>query len=68
MRKFHKFIKSAMIVCEKSNYDVGECFPEVKKTSKMPNGGFKKILDYKLNRYACYLIVQNGIQEKRRLL
>ena len=25
----------------------------------MPNGGVKKLLDYKLSRYACYLIVQN---------
>lgn len=29
------------------------------KTLKMPNGGVKNILEYKLSRYACYLIVQN---------
>jgi len=61
---FHKVIKNAMIACENSNYTIAGCFPEVRKTSKMPNGGVKKILDYKLNRYACYLIVQNADPRK----
>ena len=30
----------------------------------MPNGGVKKLLDYKLSRYACYLIVQNSDSRK----
>ena len=34
------------------------------KTSKMPNGGVKNILEYKLSRYACYLIVQNSDPRK----
>lgn len=61
---FHKVIKNAMVACENSNYNVVECFLEVRKTSKMPNGGVKKVLDYKLNRYACYLIVQNADPRK----
>lgn len=61
---FHKVIKSAMIACENSNYDVFECFLEVRKTSKMPNGGVKNIIDYNLTRYACYLIAQNGDSRK----
>lgn len=62
---FHKVIKSAMIACQNSNYDVLECFPEVRKTSKMPNGGVKKIIDYNLTRYGCYLIAQNGDSRKK---
>lgn len=61
---FHKVIKQAMIACEKSNNNIDQCFPEVRKTSKMPNGGVKMILDYKLSRYACYLIVQNADPRK----
>jgi len=53
-----------MVACENSNYNIVECFPEVRKTSKMPNGGVKEILDYKLTRYACYLIVQNSDPRK----
>ena len=30
----------------------------------MPNGGVKNLLDYKLSRYACYLIVQNADPRK----
>lgn len=61
---FHKVIKRAMIACENSGRDILECFPEVRKTSPMPNGGTKNIIDYELTRYACYLIVQNGDPRK----
>ena len=53
-----------MIACENSGRSVNECFPEVRKTSKMPKGGTKAIVDYELTRYACYLIVQNGDPRK----
>lgn len=61
---FHKVIKRAMVACENSGRDVLQCFPEVRKTSEMPNGGTKNIVDYELTRYACYLIVQNGDPRK----
>lgn len=61
---FHRVIKRAMIACENSDRSVLECFPEVRKTSPMPNGGTKDILDYELSRYACYLVVQNGDPRK----
>lgn len=61
---FYKVIKRAMIACENSGRSTLECFSEVRKTSPMPNGGVKDILDYELSRYACYLIVQNGDPRK----
>lgn len=61
---FHNVIKRAMIACENSGHDIVECFPEVRKTSEMPKGGSKEIIDYELTRYACYLIVQNGDPRK----
>ena len=61
---FYNVIKRAMIACENSGRSTLECFPEVRKTSPMPNGGVKDILDYELSRYACYLIVQNGDPRK----
>lgn len=36
---FYKVIKRAMIACENSGRSTLECFPEVRKTSPMPNGG-----------------------------
>ena len=61
---FHKVIKRAILACENSGRNVDECFPEVRKTSNMPKGGTKSMIDYELTRYACYLIVQNGDPRK----
>lgn len=61
---FSKVIKRAMIACENSGRRADECFPEVRKTSNMPKGGTKPMIDYELTRYACYLIVQNGDPRK----
>lgn len=62
--KFCNVINNAQKACENSNYEVFEHFSQVGKTSKMPNGGVKNLLDYKLSRYACYLIVQNSDPRK----
>lgn len=66
---FKNVISKAMIACENSNISVSECFSEVGKTSKMPNGGKKYVedYDYKLTRYACYLITQNGNPTKKQI-
>ena len=63
-RKFNQVIKKAIDSCENSKYKPYEHFVQADKTSKMPNGGVKKIMDYKLSRYACYLIVQNADSRK----
>ena len=44
---------------------VFEHFVDVDKTIKMPKGATKNIKDYKLTRYACYLIAQNGDSRKK---
>ncbi len=62
---FHKAIKRAMIACETSKNSVNDHFPEFRKTIAMPKGASKTVIDYKLSRYACYLIVQNANPKKR---
>ena len=64
---FHKVIKSAMLSCKNSGCIVCEHFPEVRKTIVMPKGGIKKIINYHLSRYACYLIAQNGDSRKKTI-
>lgn len=64
-RKFEGVIEKAKIACENGGYSVSEHFVGADKTSKMPNGGVKKLTDYKLSRYACYLIAQNGDSRKQ---
>ena len=61
---FHKVIKNAMVACENSNYNINDCFPEVRKSIISGKGKESYIIDYKLNRYACYLIVQNADPRK----
>ena len=67
--KFKKVIQKAITACENSEIVVGECFRQLAKTSQMPNGGEKYITDYdyELNRYACYLIAQNGSSSKKQV-
>jgi DNA-damage-inducible protein D len=61
---FSKVIDKAMLACKNSGFDVTDHFPDVRKTIKMPKGAKKKVVDYELSRYACYLIVQNGDPRK----
>ena len=61
---FHKVIKRAMIACETSNNNILDHFPEFRKNVEV-GAMTKSILDYRLSRYACYLIVQNDNLNKK---
>ena len=62
-RNFAKVIDRAKLACKNSGRNIEYDFAEV---SKIVEAGAmqKKILDYELSRYACYLIVQNGDPRK----
>ena len=62
---FKKVIEKAMIACENSGISIKDCFPDVRKPIISGKGKEEFIEDYKLNRYACYLIVQNGDSRKK---
>jgi len=63
-RRFEETIERAKTACTNSDNNVSDHFADVGKSSSMPKGGFRKINDYMLSRYACYLIVQNGDPRK----
>ena len=63
-RRFKELIERAKIACELSKINVSDHFAVCGKTIKMPKGATKQVEDYKLSRYACYLIVQNGNPNK----
>ena len=58
-RKFDKVIKKAMEACTGSNYYTLDHFVFKDKMINIAKGAQRRIQDYKLSRYACYLIVQN---------
>ena len=59
-RKFSGVIKKATISCKRSNYNVLDHFVHLDKMVGIGSGSVRIINDYKLSRYACYLIAQNG--------
>ena len=63
--RFSNVIKNAMMACKQSGYNVLEQFPRAGKLSKRNNSARVEIVDYKLSRYACYLIAQNGDSRKK---
>ena len=63
--KFCKVIENAKITCEKSKYAVSDHFSHLGKMVDIGSGAKRRQVDYKLSRYACYLIVQNGDPRKK---
>ena len=61
---FSKVIDRAILACKNSGIEVADHFPEVRKMVKIGSSALKSTLDYKLTRYACYLVVQNGDPRK----
>ena len=59
-RNFLKVLNKAKEACKNSGFKTNEQLVEVNKLSKRNNNATANIQDYKLSRYACYLIVQNA--------
>ena len=59
-RKFDGIINKSITACNNSNINANDQFVQVDKLIQHGKGGMRNIKDYKLSRYACYLIAQNG--------
>lgn len=59
-RKFDGIINKSITSCNNSNINANDQFVQVDKLIQHGKGGMRNIKDYKLSRYACYLIAQNG--------
>ncbi len=62
---FNNVIKKAVIAYRNCNKDDSYWLPEVRKPIITGKGKEEYIIDYKLSRYICYLIVQNGNPKKK---
>ena len=64
-RKFEGVIEKSKLACQNSDINVLEHFVGTDKLSKRANNAEVRINDYKLSRYACYLIAQNSDSRKK---
>ena len=63
-RSIHDLIERAKIACKESQYNINDHFALYRKMVDIGSKTKRKVLDYKLSRYACYLIVMNGNPKK----
>ena len=63
-RSINDLIERAKITCKESKYRVDDHFAEQRKMVDIGSKTKRIIQDYKLSRYACYLIVMNGNPKK----
>jgi len=63
-RSINDLIEKAKIACKESRYNIDDHFALHRKMIKLAKGAKRNVVEYKLSRYACYLIVMNGNPKK----
>ena len=64
---FKNVIKKAKEACKGSDIIEKEHFADVGRVLKVGNNAEMEVDDFKLTRYACYLIAQNGDSRKKAI-
>ena len=62
--RFQNVLRKAEAACENSGHLIEHHFYPTDKVVELGSGAKRRIQDYCLSRYACYLIVQNGDPKK----
>ena len=62
-----KVILRAKSACVNSGQDAGNHFTTLSRMVEIGSNTVRKVKDYKLDRYACYLIAQNGDPKKQEI-
>ena len=63
-RRFENVINKSKLACKHSKLNIDDHFADVGKMVDIGSNTKRKTKDYKLSRYACYLIAQNGDPRK----
>jgi len=64
---FENVIDKAKIACFKANQEIENHFRDVRKMVEVGSNAVRQVKDWKLDRYACYLIAQNGDPKKQEI-
>ena len=64
-RRFEGAINKAIVACTNSNYNALDHFVGADKMVSIGSDTYRKVKEYKLSRYACYLIVLNCDPRKK---
>ena len=64
-QNFEKIIDKAKTSCKNSDVNILDHFIDISKMVQIGSGAKRMQQDYKLTRYACYLIAQNGDSRKK---
>ena len=64
-RKFENVIQKAIMACKNTGISEVDHFVGADKMVQIGSGAERMQKDYKLTRYACYLIAQNGDSRKK---
>jgi len=63
-RSINDLIERAKDACKESKHNIDDHFAVQRKMIKLAKGATRNVIDYRLSRYACYLIVMNGNPKK----
>ena len=63
-RSMNILIERAKTACQESKYNIDDHFAVQRKMIKLAKGATRNVVDYRLSRYACYLLVMNGNPQK----
>ena len=64
-RRFENVINKAKLACKNSGFNINDHFADVGKMVDIGSNTKRITKDYRLTRYACYLIAQNGDSRKK---
>jgi DNA-damage-inducible protein D len=63
-RNFATVVERAKEACAKSGHAVADHFGEITEMVGIGSGALRPVEDWKLSRYACYLVIQNADPSK----
>ena len=66
-RNFDNAVFKAKESCKNNGFNIDDHFADVSNMVEIGSGGEREVDDYRLSRFACYLIIQNADPSKKNV-